>query len=130
MTRCLCLTLVLAGCVPSPVSRGVGPAAPVPGGTVLRVEVTPDEADAIRARTIYAGAMMRYHAFVSDTGIVEFWHDGELLAVIDDRGVVTYAPVILSRGEARPGGPFDGSRAFGGVARSFDELPARAIVQG
>lgn len=60
-----------------------------------RVEVTPDEAAAIRGRTIYAGAFMRYHAFVSETDTVEFWHDGRLLATIDGEGVITYTPVIL-----------------------------------
>ena len=96
MTRILCLVLVLAGCVPSPLSPGGGPAARVPVGAVLRVEVTSDEAAAIRERTIYAGALMRYHAFVSDTDTVEFRHDGKLLATINDQGVVTYSPVILS----------------------------------
>ena len=96
MTRILCLVLVLVGCVPSPLSRGGGPAARVPVGAVLRVEVTSDEAAAIRERTVYAGAMMRYYAFVSDTDTVEFWHDGKLLATINDLGIVTYSPVILS----------------------------------
>lgn len=40
--------------------------------------------------------MMRYYAFVSDTDTVEFWHDGKLLATINDLGIVTYSPVILS----------------------------------
>lgn len=96
VTRYLFLTLVLAGCVPSPPPRGAGSADNVPADTVLRVEVTLDEAEAIRARTIYAGAFMRYHAFVSDTDTVEFWHEGRMLATIDGQGVISYAPVILS----------------------------------
>lgn len=96
MTRCLCLTLVLAGCVPSTPPGGGEPGRIVPAETVQRVEVTPDEAAAIRGRTIYAGAFMRYHAFVSETDRVEFWYDGRLLATIDDRGVIRYTPVVLS----------------------------------
>lgn len=103
MTRYLCLLLVLAGCVPPPLSPGGGRADSAPVGTVLRVEVTPDEAAAIRERTIYSGALMRYHAFVSNTDTVEFWHDGRLLATIDGRGVVTYSPVILT--DRAEGGP-------------------------
>ena len=87
--------LVLAGCGPSTPPRGDGLEGVVPAGTVQRVEVTPDEAAAIRGRTIYAGAFMRYHAFVTDTDIVEFWHDGRLLATIDGEGVITYTPVVL-----------------------------------
>lgn len=103
MTRYLCLMLVLAGCVPPPLPRGGGPADSEPAGTVLRVEVTSSEAAAIRERSIYAGALMRYHAFVSDTDTVEFWHDGKLLARIDGQGVVTYSPVILiDGGESEP----------------------------
>lgn len=100
MTRYLCVMLVLAGCVPSPPPRGAGPADTVAAGTVQRVEVTSEEADAIRGRTIYAGAFMRYHAFVSEADAVEFWHDGRLLAAIDGRGVIRYAPVILSMAPA------------------------------
>ena len=96
MTRYLCVMLLLAGCVPSPPPRGAGPADTVAAGTVQRVEVTSDEAAAIRGRTIYAGAFMRYHAFVSETDAVEFRHGGRLLATIDDQGVIRYAPVILS----------------------------------
>lgn len=96
MTRYLCVMLLLAGCVPSLPPRGAGPAGTVAVGTVQRVEVTSDEAAAIRGRTIYAGAFMRYHAFVSETDAVEFWHDGRLLATIDDQGVIRYTPVILS----------------------------------
>ena len=91
----LWLMLVLAGCGPSTPPRGGGPGPVVPAGTVQRVEVTPDEAAAIRERTIYSGAFMRYHAFVSETATVEFWHDGRLLATIDGEGVITYTPVIL-----------------------------------
>ena len=96
MTRYLCLMLALAGCVPSTLPRGGAPADSVPAGTVHQVEVTSDEAAAIRERTIYAGAFMRYHAFVSDSDTVEFWHDGILLATIDDQGVIAYRPVVLS----------------------------------
>lgn len=96
MTRYLCVMLLLAGCVLSPPPRGAGPANAVAAGTVQRVEVTSDEAAAIRRRTIFAGAFMRYHAFVSETDAVEFWHDGRLLATIDDQGVIRYTPVILS----------------------------------
>ena len=96
MIRYLCVMLLLAGCVPAPPPRGAGPADTVAAGTVQRVEVTSEEAAAIRGRTIYAGAFMRYHAFVSETDAVEFWHGGRLLATIDDQGVIRYAPVILS----------------------------------
>ena len=103
MTRYLCLMLVLAGCVPPTLPRGGGPADSEPAGTVFRVEVTSSEAAAIRERSIYAGALMRYHAFVSDTDTVEFWYDGRLLATIDGQGVVTYSPVILIDGaESEP----------------------------
>jgi hypothetical protein len=87
--------LLLAGCVPSPLPRGAGPTDTAPARTVQRVEVTVDEAAAIRGRTVYAGAFMRYHAFVSESDAVEFWHGGRLLATIDDQGI-RYAPVILS----------------------------------
>ena len=103
MTRCLCLLLVLAGCVPSHPPRGAAPAGGVVVEPVLRVEVAPEEAAAIRARTIYAGALMRYHAFVSDATTIEFWHDGEHLATINDQGVVAFRPVILSRRRSRVG---------------------------
>ena len=95
MTRYLWLMLLVAGCGPSTPVRGDGLEGIVPAGTVQRVEVTPDEAAAIRGRTIYAGAFMRYHAFVSETDTVEFWQDGRLLAMIDGEGVITYTPVIL-----------------------------------
>ena len=96
MTRYLCVMLLLAACVPSPPPRGAGPVDTVAAGTVQRVEVTPDEAAAIRGRTIYSGAFMRYHAFVSESDAVEFWYGGRLLATIDDQGVIRYTPVILS----------------------------------
>ena len=86
----------------------------VPVGTVLRVEVTPDEAAAIRERATYAGALMRYHAFVSDTDAVQFWHDGKLLATINDQGVVTYSPLIL----ILDSGPNQLQRALSGTAKS------------
>lgn len=95
MTRYLCLILVLAGCVSSTPTPGDGPGRIVPAATVQRVEVTPDEAAAIQGRTVYAGAFMRYHAFVSETDTVEFWHEGILLATIDGDAVITYTPVIL-----------------------------------
>ena len=87
--------LVLAGCAPSTQPRGEGPGRIVPAAAVQRVEVTPEEAAAIRGRTIYAGAFMRYHAFVAEAATVEFWHEGRLLATIDGEGVITYTPVIL-----------------------------------
>ncbi|MDE0474535.1 MAG: hypothetical protein F4179_04730 [Gammaproteobacteria bacterium] len=89
------MMMILAGCAQStPAGRGApGRIAPVP--TVQRVEVTPDEAAAIRGRTIYAGAFMRYHAFVAEAATVEFWHEGRLLATIDGEGVITFTPVIL-----------------------------------
>ena len=95
MTRCLCLLLVLSGCAPSAPPRGEGPRRIVPAAVAQRVEVTPEEAAAIRGRTIYAGAFMRYHAFVSEAETVEFWYEGKLLATIDGEGVITYTPVIL-----------------------------------
>lgn len=100
MTRYLCLMLVLAGCVPSTPTPGEEPGRIVPAGTMQRVEVTSDEAAAIREHTTYAGAFMRYHAFVSDADTVEFWHDDRLLATIDGQGVIRYTPVILSDGGA------------------------------
>ena len=100
MTRYLCLILVLAGCATSALPRRDGRADCVPAATVQRVEVTSDEAAAIREHTTYAGAFMRYHAFVSDAGTIEFWHDDRLLATIDDQGVIRYTPVILSDGGA------------------------------
>ena len=99
MTRYLWLMLLVAGCGPSTPARGDGLEGIVPTGTVQRVEVTPDEAAAIRRRTTYAGAFMRYHAFVSETDTVEFWQDGRLLATIDGEGVITYTPVILIDGD-------------------------------
>ena len=99
--RCLCLLLVLSGCAPSAPPRGEGPGRIVPAAAVHRVEVSPDEAAAIRGRTIYAGAFMRYHAFVSETDTVEFWYDGRLLATIDGRGVIRYTPAILIDGTER-----------------------------
>ena len=128
MTRCLCLMLVLAGCAPSTPPRGEGPGRIVPGASVERVEVTSDEAAAIRRRTPYAGSFMRYHAFVTDTDTVEFWHDGKLLATIDDQGVIRYMPVVLSMA---PGAAAE-RNAKSGVAKSgvasFDDLPPRAIL--
>lgn len=89
------MMLVLAGCAQStPAGRG-GPGRIAPAAAVQRVEVTPDEAAAIRGRTIYAGAFMRYHAFVAEAATVEFWHEGRLLATIDGEGVITFTPVIL-----------------------------------
>ena len=89
------MMMILAGCAPSTLPRGEGPGRIVPAAAVQRVEVTPEEAAAIRGRTIYAGAFMRYHAFVAEAATVEFWHDGRLLATIDGEGVITYTPVIL-----------------------------------
>ncbi|MYH48553.1 MAG: hypothetical protein F4151_03240 [Gammaproteobacteria bacterium] len=89
------MMMILAGCAPSAQPRGEGPGRIVPAAAVQRVEVTPEEAAAIRGRTIYAGAFMRYHAFVAEAATVEFWHDGRLLATIDGEGVITYTPVIL-----------------------------------
>ncbi|MCY3707131.1 MAG: hypothetical protein OXH08_16785 [Gammaproteobacteria bacterium] len=124
MIRYLWLMLLLAGCGPSTPARSDGLEGIVPAGAVQRVEVTPDEAAAIRGRTIYAGAFMRYHAFVSETGTVEFWHEGRLLATIDDRGVIRYAPVVLSMTPGAAAGRDAGS----GLA-SFDDSPALAIVK-
>lgn len=124
MTRCLCLMLVLSGCAPSTPPRGEGPGRIVPAAAVQRVEVTPDEAAAIRGRTIYAGAFMRYHAFVSETDTVEFWYDGRLLATIDDRGVIRYTPVVLSMTPGAAAG-----RDPGSALASFDDSPALAIVK-
>ena len=124
MTRCLCLMLVLAGCVPSTTPRGEGPGRIVPAAAAHRVEVTPAEAAAIRGRTTYAGAFMRYHAFVTDTDTVEFWHDGRLLATIDDQGVIRYMPVVLSMA---PGAAAEGN-AKSAIA-SFDDRPPRAILE-
>lgn len=104
MTRYLCLILVFAGCATSTLPRRDGRADSAPAATVQRVEVTSDEAAAIREHTTYAGAFMRYHAFVSEADTVEFWHDDRLLATIDDQGVIRYTPVILSdRGGSEPG---------------------------
>ena len=96
MTRYLCLILVFAGCATSTLPGRDGRTDSAPAATVQRVEVTSDEAAAIREHTTYAGAFMRYHAFVSDADTVEFWHDDRLLATIDDQGVIRYTPVILS----------------------------------
>lgn len=98
MTRYLWLMLLVSGCGPPTPPRGGGPGRIVPAAAVQRVEVTPDEASAIRGRTTYAGAFMRYHAFVSDTDTLEFWYDGSLLATMDGEGVITYTPVILIDG--------------------------------
>ncbi len=116
--------MVLAGCAPSTSPRGEGPGRIVPAAAVQRVEVTPDEAAAIRGRTIYAGAFMRYHAFVSETDTVEFWHEGRLLATIDDRGVIIYTPIVLSMtaGAAAERNPRS-------ALASFDDSPALAIVE-
>lgn len=89
------MMMILAGCAPSTPAGGGGPGRIAPVATVQRVEVTSDEAAAIRGRTIYAGAFMRYHAFVAEAATVEFWHEGRLLATIDGEGVITYTPVIL-----------------------------------
>lgn len=96
MKRSLWVVLVLAACAPSTLPRGPGTGGIVPRASAHRVEVSSDEAAAIRERTIYAGAFMRYHAFVSDTDSVEFWHDGRLLATIDGQGEIRYTPVVLS----------------------------------
>ena len=97
MIRYLWLMMLLVpGCGPSTPHRGEVPGHIVPAAAAQRVEVTPEEAAAIRGRTIYAGAFMRYHAFITEAATVEFWHDGRLLATIDDRGVIRYTPVVLS----------------------------------
>ena len=124
MTRCLCLMLVVAGCVSATPPRGGGPGRIVPAAAVQRVEVTPDEAAAIRGRTIYAGAFMRYHAFVAEAATVEFWYDGRLLATIDDQGIIRYAPVVLSM---TPGVAVE--RNAKSALASFDDSPALAIVE-
>ena len=118
------MMMILAGCAPSTLPRGEGPGRIVPAAAVQRVEVTPEEAAAIRGRTIYAGAFMRYHAFVAEAATVEFWHDGRLLATIDDRGVITYTPVVLSMTPGAAPGRDPGS----GLA-PFDDSPALAIVE-
>lgn len=111
--------MVLAGCAPPTPPRGEGPGRIVPAAAVQRVEVTPEDAVAIRGRTIYAGAFMRYHAFVTEAATVEFWHDGRLLATIDDRGVIRYTPVVLSMTRNAGAGrtPRVGPRVFRRLAR-------------
>jgi len=117
------MMMVLAGCAPSTPAGGVGPGRIVPAAA-QRVEVTRDEAAAIRGRTIYAGAFMRYHAFVAEAATVEFWHEGSLLATIDERGVIRYTPVVLSMTANAVA-----ERTPGSALASFDDSPALAIVE-